>query len=168
MTRKSFGLLATVMCLALLALPISRVQAAGSEAIAVTVTITQELSVSLNQTLWDVGGGVSEGTIHATTDLNPGWFIAENAGNAPVDLTTTVSCDTGWIPDSETGAADHFVMNQSTDGGSTWVGIGAEPIASSLAPTVTQSFDLQLLVPTSTTQGGVPQTITVTVTASAS
>lgn len=170
MTRKSFGLLAAVMCLALLALPVSRVQAAESGAIDVTVTITQTLSVSLNYTSWDAGSSVSEGAAVDTTILAPNYFDATNDGNGAEDLTVTVASSTNWA--AGTAAGDEtYAMNLSKDQGTTWVTIDPSsgvPLADDLVSGGNQSFDLQLLVPTSTTYAGVQQTITVTVTASAS
>lgn len=170
MTRKSFGLLAAMMCLALLALPVSRVQAEPSDEVTVTVTITQTLSVSLDNGSWDAGSNVSLGGAPDTVGaLGPDYFTAENDGDGPEDLTVTVSGSANWTAGTAPGA-DVFAMNLSTNGGSDWTLInpsGGASLATSLAAGGTQAFDLQLLVPTSTAHFGVQQSITVTVTAAA-
>jgi len=168
MTRKSFGLLAAMMCLALLALPVSRVHADPSGEIAVTVTITQELSVNVSPGSWEAGSSAALGSTSDTIGMGPSYFTATNNSNGPEDLTVTVSGSTNWV--AGTAAGDEiFAMSLSTDDGSNWVvidpSVGPATLADDLASGSDQTFDLQLAVPTSTAYAGVQQIITVTVTA---
>lgn len=173
MTKRFFGPLVAMMCLLLLALPMSRVQAAGTDTISVTVTITLELSVSVSPGAWAIGSVSSATSSVDTTGDPPGgpdYFTATNDGNVAENLDVSVSCG-GWAP-SLTPGLDAFAMNLSTTGASpTWKLIdptNGTLLVTGLPATQAQSFDLQLLLPTATTTGGSEQTITITVTAATS
>lgn len=139
--------------------------AAGTAQIAVTVTITQSVSVSVNPGSYGFGSTDAGQTLATAVDA----FTATNDGNGAEDLVITVADTTDWSAASTAGA-DQFAMNVDT--GSGWTLIDAltgAVLASDLAPSEDpldgQAFGLQLLVPTSTSNGGTQQSITVTVTA---
>jgi hypothetical protein len=171
MTKSLFRLLVVVMCLALLALPISRAQADESSSVNVTVTVTLTLSVSVTPSSWDIGMIPPETTNVDTISTPPGgpeYFAATNDGNGFENLHVRISCDSGWTPSSDPGI-NAFAMNLSKDQGASWNLIDPTsgiPLVMGLAAGATQSFDLQLLLPATTTTGGMKQTITITVTAS--
>ncbi|MFH2138358.1 MAG: hypothetical protein ABII88_07590 [Candidatus Omnitrophota bacterium] len=132
--------------------------------IAVTVTITQSISVSVTPGSYAFGGTDSGQTLSTAA----GAFVATNDGNGAENLAITVGDSANWTASTAAGA-DAFAMNAYI--GATWALIdpaSGVSLDAGLAPAGTQSFGLQLLVPTSTSNAGVEQTIPVTVTASAS
>ena len=159
MTKRFVAPLVTVMCLALLALPISRVQADGDDTITVTVTIE---SVSVSITAGDPWalGAMSAG---ATSAAQP--CEATNDGNVNEDFTIRVgnSSPANWAPG---GAADANVFVMTLDGGTPLSGTDAA-LASDVAPAAARNFTLTFTAPTGTSDY-TQQTITVTVTAAAS
>lgn len=164
-------IIATMMTLALVAFGVATAEAANPANISVTVTITASgLSVSLNNTSWPIGP-ISELATPDTLGIGPNYFIATNDRNdgQTENLAVTVgnSSPSSWIAATSAGT-DQFAMKVSITGAAPFnldASTGAS-IATGLAAGGTQSFDLQFLAPTSTDDGGTPQTITVTVTAS--
>lgn len=155
-----------MMSLMLMFSVVASADAAGSEDITVTVTITAGAAdVSLLVTAWSIGS-IFEGS---TPSTGPDFFSAKNESNSPEDLTLTVgNSDNGWTADDAAAGADQFAMQFSIDQGTSWttiVGAG-NSLAAALAANDSETFDLRLLAPITTTVGGVPQTILVTVTAS--
>ncbi|MBL7174697.1 MAG: hypothetical protein ISS66_02620 [Desulfobacteraceae bacterium] len=140
---------------------------AEADDISVTVTITATLSVSVSPGTWAIGP-IAEGAEPNTT--LPDYFTATNGSNTTADLTITIAGSDDWAF-ANTPDADQFGMNFSTGGASpAWTLIDSligGSLANGLTAGSTQKFDLQLEAPTSTTVGGTPQTIVVTVTASA-
>lgn len=148
-----------VSLLALVFAPV--VFAASSQAINVTVKITQGVSVTVSPLAYAFGE-TSEGQALATA---ADAFTATNDGNGLENLSISVANSTDWTA-SSAAAEDAFAMNLN-DGTLIDPASGAA-LAISLAPTAAKTFGLELLVPTSTTKGGIEQTIPVTVTAQAS
>ena len=161
-------LLITMMSLMLMFGMAATADAASSDDISVTVTITAgAVDVSVSPGTWVVPNQ-SEGSSPNTIDIGPDNFAATNNRNSPEDLTLTVGSSGDWAADDTAAGADQFAMQFSIDEGTSWttiVGAGSS-LASNLAASDSETFDLQLLVPTLTTVGGTEQTITVTVTAS--
>lgn len=156
---------AMVMILMLVAFGVTSAQAASTATINVTVTITATaLDVSVTPGNWAIGS-ISEGGTPDTVVGDP--FVAKNNRNASENLTINVAGSTNWTVGSDAGA-DQFAMKFSTDNGTSWTEIttAGVTLVSNLGAQQQQSFDLQLLAPTSTTVGGTQQTIVVTLTAS--
>jgi hypothetical protein len=177
MTRKSFGLLVAVICLALLALPISRIQAAESGTIAVTVTI-QNLSVSVGPGTWAMGTVVAGMPVTTWTDTTPaggGQFAATNDGNviedfsiSVVDTTTPASWSaTGTTPPGENSFAMGHGQTSTlgVEPAYTYFTESPLPLASAIGLGLGYSFDLQFYPPSSDTTGYGEHALTVTVTA---
>ncbi len=141
----------------------SPVFAAPSARISVTVTITQSVSVFVTPGTYAFGSADAGATL--STAVNA--FTADNDGNGAENLAITVGNSANWTASSSVGA-DAFVMNYHN--GSTWALIdptSGASLTAGLAPAATKAFGLQLLVPSATSNGGVQQSINVTVTASA-
>lgn len=132
--------------------------------IAVTVTITQSVSVTVTPGAYPFEPTTEGQTLTTAVDA----FTAVNNGNGLQNLTIAVADSADWVAASTVGK-DQFVMNYNADG--SWKLItpatGAS-LAAGLAKGAEQKFGLQLMVPDETDHGGVPQSISVTVTASAS
>ena len=154
-----------MLTLMLVAFGVTTAEAAPSDAISVTVTITADaLDVSVTPNAWAIGNiAVSD-----TPDTGADFFTATNGRNTTEDLTLTVSTLDDWTF-ANTPGADQFAMNFSINQGGLWTLIDVSTggsLATGLAASASQSFDLQLEAPTSTVNGDAPQTIVVTVTAS--
>lgn len=144
--------------------------------VTVTVTIEADLSVSLGAigswAIGDVAEGGEEDTYTAGETPNSGNnFTATNDGNLTEDFTVTVVDSANWTFVDAAGDED-FAMSVSTGGDTpAWnvitVASGYE-FGTSIAAEVAQSFDLKFFAPTNTAYGATQQTITVTITASAS
>jgi len=148
------------------------VQSAGTAD--VTATVTAELiSVSVDDGSVAYGAlplNTSEDTVTLTDTQT-----ATNDGNVNVDLgvrsSDAASAGTPWNLAASAGV-DAFTHEFSTNSGSTWTDFNADnatysSIATGVASTGTQDFDLQVGTPTSSTDT-VEHTITVTVQATAS
>ena len=158
----------TMIALMLATFGVTTAEAASSDAIGVTVTITASaLDVSVSPNAWAIGG-ISESDTPNTT--LPDFFTATNDRNSAEDLTLTVASSADWTADGAAAGADQFAMQFSTGGNSpVWTTIAVpagSSLISGLAASANEKFDLKLLAPTSTTVGGTLQTIVVTVTAS--
>lgn len=156
-----------IMTLMLIAFGVATAEAASTAPISVTVTITATaLDVTVLPTSWAIGPISAGGTKNTTL---PDYFTATNNRNTTEDLTLTAVSSAGWTF-ANTPGADQFGMNFSTAGAvPSWTLIDSSTgtlLANDLGAGASETFDLQLEVPTSTTVGGTPQTIIVTVTAS--
>ena len=142
--------------------------AATSDDISVTVTITAgAVDVSVSPGTWVVPDQ-SEGSSPNTISIGPDEFTATNGRNSPEDLKLTVGSSGDWAVSDTAAGADQFAMQFSIDEGTSWttiVGAG-NSLAAGLVANDSETFDLRLLAPTTTTVGGAQQTILVTVTAS--
>jgi len=159
-------LLSLAVLMALVAFGVVAAEAASSDSISVTVTITSTaLDVSVTPGAWAVGS-ISEGATPSTT---PDYFTATNNRNSAEDITLSIASSANWTA-ANTAGADQFGMKYNTAGATpSWTSIDSVSgalLADDLAAGASETFDLQLLAPTSTSAGGVQQTITVTVTAS--
>ncbi|MDD5746590.1 MAG: hypothetical protein PHO30_04925 [Candidatus Omnitrophica bacterium] len=137
--------------------------AAPSAQIAVTVTITQSVSVSVSPVSYAFGATDAGATLATAVDA----FTATNDGNGAENLVIAVGNTADWTAATTVGT-DQFVMNYYN--GTAWSLIDPSTgaaLAGGLAPAASKTFGLQLLVPSATSQGGVQQSINVTVTASA-
>lgn len=146
------------------------VEAAESGTIGVTVTITQGLDMAVAPGAWSVGS-TSAGTPHTTwTTGSAGFFGVTSSGNGTsfMDIKGTITggCSLGASPGADTYRIGHGQATGGTEPGYTAISETDADLAT-IAPTDTYRFDLELQTPTSTTFGGVEQTITVTITAKA-
>ena len=154
-----------VLCVLFGALLLLVAQAAfAANEISVTVTL-QQIGVDVSPTSWAIGV-LAPGATTTTSGPN---FTATNTGNVNEDIDICTAASSAWAY----GAAadvDVYVMEVSTDGGSNWSILNdCVPLATSLAPEGTQTFDLGFTCPTSgSTYDADGETITVTLTASAS
>jgi hypothetical protein len=136
---------------------------APSAQIAVTVTITRSVSVSVTPGSYSFGSADAGATLTTAVDA----FTATNDGNGAENLNIEVGNTAGWTAASAVGT-DQFVMNYHN--GIAWsliVPVNGASLANGLSPSAAKVFGLQLLVPSATNQGGVEQSINVTVTAAA-
>lgn len=157
-----------IMTLAIVAFGVATAKAAISDTISVTVTITASgLSVIVSPTSWPIAGPTLEGDTPNTT--LPGFFTATNDRNdgTAENLRLDAGNSGNWTFANAPGT-DQFGMNFTTTGAAPWIEINSSTggsLATALAAGSSQSFDLQLEVPISTSSGGTLQTIPVTVTA---
>jgi len=137
---------------------------AGSSAnVTVKVKITQSLSVSVTPSSLDLGSGTENGTLQSTATA----LSAKNDGNVAEKFTITVNNSANWRAGTAAGS-ETFAAKVTTDG-STWNIInptGGFLFANSVAGKASKAFGIQILLPTTTSYGGIEQGIPLTVTAS--
>lgn len=127
--------------------------------IAVTVSLQEEISVSLDASAWNIGPIALSGTNPLPT------VTATNDGNVTVDLAIRGANGAGgWFIGSP-AAADTFEVSLGSP--AITLGTGDTSLASSVAKGGTVSIDMTYSAPTSDTLGGgVDQGFNITVTAS--
>jgi len=165
-------LIASIAVFSLLAFVTFPVVAATTDDVVATVT-AQLVAVSVSD------GAVAYGTLDLNTNQDTVTLAdtqtATNDGNVNVDLgirsSDAVSGVTDWNLAASAGT-DEFIHEFSTDSGTTWTGFNVDNatysnIASGVAASGTQDFDLQIGTPTASTDS-VEHTVTVTVLATAS
>ena len=137
----------------------------AANTISVTVTL-QQIGVDVTPTTWALGNK-APGSTTQTENEN---FAAENTGNVNEDISiaTAASSPSGWSSGTSS-ATNTYVMEVSTDG-TTWTPLNpSTALVSSLAPTVSEGFDLKFTCPAAgSTYDAGGETITVTLSASAS
>lgn len=162
-------IIASVGVMSLLTIPVVAAESAD-----VTATVTVE-----NITISVADGAIDYGTIGTTqirsTAINDGDTIddsqtATNDGNVSVDLNIR-GTDTDWTLGVTAGDETyrHDFCISDCDGTPTWVPLTTtnQPLASGVATSTSQVFDLRISTPTVTTTF-TEQAVTVTVQASAS
>jgi len=165
--KKLLSLMMVTLLLAVFG--VASAEAAPSDTISVTVTITADaVDVSVSPSSWAIGN-ITASSTPDTVGSGPDYFTATNDRNADEDLTLTIASSADWTAANSAGA-DQFGMNYSTAGGTpSWSPIDSSTgalLADDLGAGASETFDLQLEAPTSTTVGGTQQSIVVTVTAS--
>lgn len=165
-----FGLSTLVMAIVYLMIQ-STTHAATSAEVSATVT-AQNVSVTLT-----TDGAVDYGTqsISTTTDTTDDGIddteTVQNNGNVAQDFDIKGANTASWTLGSTGGANQyaHKFCTTTCDTSPTWTALTTsdQALATSVAASGSQSFDLQLIMPTSTASY-VEQTLAVTVTASAS
>lgn len=165
------ALIGIVMLIALVAFGATQAEAAD---IAVTVTVSEVLSVTITPTSWAIGP-VSEGSTTTTwTDTTPaggGHFTATNTGNSSGNLTISVTNSVNWTAGASPGDEVFAMGHGQTET------LGTEPtytnitnagvaLTSDLAAEGDYKFDLQFEVPTNTAYGGTEQSMTVAISIS--
>ena len=127
------------------------VWSAGTDQVACTVT-AQKISVSVSD------GSVAYGTIAlgSSQDTTASGVndsqTATNDGNVAEDFNIEGVDTTGWTLAAATGS-DQYVHEFSTDSGSNWTALTTsyQTLATNIASSSTQTFDLRVWVPSSTT-----------------
>ena len=147
------------------------VYAATTAVVAATVT-AQNVSITLT-----TDGAVAYGTqtVSATADTTSNGVndteTVQNNGNVAEDFDISGAASAAWTLAATAGANQyaHKFCITTCDSSPTWTALTGsnQALATSVAASGTQAFDLQLLMPTSTASYA-EQTLNVTVTASAS
>lgn len=153
-----------VLCLMVI-FGVSQALAADSGSIAVTVTITSAIDITVGPGTWAIESLTENGTADTLT-IGPNYFTVTNNSNVTTDLTTTVGNSTDWNFANDPGT-ELFAMDQTITGDATWTQIdtGGTVLASGLAAHTDQTFDLQFHAPSQTDHGGTAQSFSVTITA---
>lgn len=145
------------------------VKAANTDTVTATVT-AQNISVSVDNTSIAFGTIGTSSTQDTTSNGVDDSSIATNDGNVNEKLNIQAGNSTNWTLGSSAGV-EQYTMKMCTancDTSPVWTSLGISPayatLVANLAKNATQSFDLQVGTPTSTTNYG-EQTITVTVQA---
>lgn len=161
--------------LSLLMFGTASVEAANSGAVSVTCTVSQGLDMTLAPGTWAVGS-VAEGVTSSTfNSANQGYFLVTNNANGTsyMDISASIAggCSIGGaagVNIFRVGQGQATGAGPYTEAGSYTALSGSDADLATITSLGTYKFDLQLQAPTSTTFGGVQQTITVTVTAKTS
>ena len=138
------------------------VNAGETATITVTVTPSGTLSITVSPTTWD-NGELAYGSSNSTSG---GHFTVTNDGTITCKVQIKASDTTDWTLSTSAGY-NQFVMKASTDGGTTWgltLTTSFQDLFSSIDPSSSDTFDLQLTMPTSGSTS-TQQTITVTLQA---
>lgn len=136
--------------------------AGDTATITVTVTPTGTLSISVTPTAWN-NGNLAYG---ASNNTSGGYFNVTNDGTIPCKVQIKASNTASWTLGSSAGY-NQFVMQASTNGGSTWsltLTTSFQDLFASINPNSYSTFDLKLIMPTSGSTSS-QQTITVTLQA---
>ena len=156
------GTLILVLAMALVGLT-GRAWAAETDTIAVTVSLTSVVSVSVAPDVWNIGpvgegGGASES------------FTATNDGNVTEDLTITgANGANGWNIGAAAGVDVFAVTLDRTLPSEDMLETTPVPLTDALAPDAGHGFTLDYSAPTEDNQGGgVDHSFNITITASAS
>jgi len=148
-------------------------EAQESGTIAVTVTVTQSLAMTVGPD-WGVTATTEGATESTWQSAVEGAFTLSNDGNGEQDYDIKASISGGCSLDPAAGIDQYAIgWGQAADP------YDVEPaytditevdaaMISNMAADAEGKFDMQIKLPSSTTYGGVRQTITVTITASAS
>lgn len=156
-----------IMSLLAVGMVIGATQAAAQEdQITVTVTVPTVLSVSLSPDTWAIGNvALSE-----TAETEPDYFTATNNGNVTEDFSIVSGNSTNWTCGAAAGNNTFAMEAKGGDLGDTWTAINtSKTLETDLVKTTgSVPFGLRFSAPTDTTFIGVQQSITITVTASAS
>lgn len=138
-------------------------QATAQENITVTVTIPSAISVSLSTDAWAIGE-----LALGETATSPS-ITATNDGNVTEDFSIASGDSANWACEATAGSEDFTMKAQGGDLTSyTSICDTGQTLETDLVKTTGEvSFTLQFTAPTDTAALDTPQTITVTITASA-
>jgi hypothetical protein len=153
------GTLILVLALALVGLT-GRAWAATTDTITVTVSMESIVSVSVSPDTWTIGSIGEGGT------AGPEAVVATNNGNVTEDFAIRATNGAnGWTLGATAGT-DVFVV---TTNHPLTLTTSDQTCATNVSPLGTDSFNLNYAAPTTDAQGGgLDQSFTITVTASAS
>ncbi len=161
-----------VMVLGLLIWGGTTALAAIDGTVEVTYTVVQGLDMTVSPITWAAGSGVVGSTISTFVSTAQGYFTVTNSANGTSYMDIKGAITTGCTIGATAGANIYRIgYGQATGAGpyteSTYTTALATTDAdlATIVSLGTYKFDLQLKAPTSTTYGGVTQTITVTITA---
>lgn len=164
-----------VVVLSLVMLGVVSVEGADSGVVSVTYTCTQGLSMTLSPGTWAIGSMAEGATSSTFNSANQGYFTVTNTANGTsyMDISAGIAggMSIGGAAGVNTVRIGHGQATGAgpyTEAGSYTALTGSDANLATITSGNTYKFDLQLLAPTSTTLGGVQQTITVTVTAKTS
>ena len=133
--------------------------AASSDSITVTVSLTEEVSVSLDYEVWNIGPIALGGGPYASPAIT-----ATNDGNVAIDLTIAGTDGNGGWSLAASATDDAFAVDVNT--GAVALSTGGDSLASNLAKDGTQGIAMSYSPPTTDSYGGgVDQGFTVTVSA---
>ena len=140
--------------------------AQDQQQISVTVTIPSVISVTLDPgpSAWAIGSVA----LGETTDTGTNYFTATNNGNVTEDFSIASANSDNWTIGTTAGS-EIFEMKARGGDLTDWTSIDASQTLETNLPKTTGNvtFDLQFTAPTDTAYLDTPQTIIVTVTASA-
>jgi len=154
------GTMILVLALALVGLT-GRAWAAETDTITVTVSLQSVISVSVSPDAWDIGPITLGGS------YGPQAFTATNDGNVTEDFAIRGANGAGGWTIGATPGANTFTVTETND--TIVLTTSDQTCATNVAPDGTDSLSLTYDAPTSDTYGGgVDQSFTITVTASAS
>lgn len=164
-------LLIIIASLFLLSFSFTRlVQATGTDTVTATVT-AQNISVSVDNASISFGTIATNTTKDTTTGGVNDSSTATNDGNVVENFNIKTGNSTNWTLAATAGSEQYTMKSCAVadcDGAPTWVAVGIDPsyatLASNVAVSGTQVFDLQVGTPTSTASFG-EQTITITIQA---
>lgn len=159
----------------LLMLGVMDAEAATDGTVAVTVAVTQSLEMTVSPSAWAAGTMNVLETKTTWLTASAGYFTVTNTGNGTsyMDIRAAI---TGGCSIGGTAGANIYRIGHGQATGTppttvepvSYAAIsGADTDLATILASGTYRFDLQLKSPTSTTHGGVTQTITVTITAKA-
>lgn len=134
--------------------------AATSDAISVTVSLSEAVSVSLDTDAWNIGAIALGATVAGPT------VTATNDGNVAADFSISgTSGAGGWTLASAAGA-NAFAVRAAIGASTVNLSTSPQSLKTNVAPGGTAVFDLTYYAPTSDTYGGgVGQGFTITVSA---
>ena len=132
--------------------------AGTSDSITVTVSLTEEVSVSLDLNTWNIGPVILSGT------SGPETFTATNDGNVAIDIDIAgTDAAGGWLLAAAAGS-DAFAVDVNS---SFPLSTSDQALDSNVGTGATSGIDLTYGAPTADTKGGgVDQSFSVTVSAS--
>ena len=141
-----------------------KANAGPTDAITVTVTLSEILSVDVQPGAWAIGAIALNGTNTLTS------CTATNDGNVAETFTINGANGAGAWANGAAIGADQFMLKASIDSGASWsiaVLNGGNVLKTPVAAGAGLPFQLQYSAPSSDTKGGgVAQGFSVTVTAS--
>jgi len=121
--------------------------AATSDSIAVTVSLAEEVSVSLDSNAWDIGAITIGGGPYG-----PASYTATNDGNVAIDLTIAGTDGAGGWTLAASAGANAFAVDVNT--GAISLSTGGDTLATDVAKDDTVGIDLSYSPPTSDSYGG--------------
>lgn len=151
------------------ALGSAKVEAATTDTMNVTVTISASLSITMTPSTWAVGNVAESAVCTSDTTGTPVTIGVTNDSNYTAKITIQTGNSANWTAEAAAGT-DQFLMECLGGDLSSYTDIdSAQNLDASIAAHTRVSDDpkLRLSVPTITTVGGTEQTIVVTVTVSA-
>jgi len=144
----------------------AQAEADETATIGVTVSVTQNLSMTVLPSSWDVGTQALNDNISSYSAAN--FFTLTNTGNGHSYYDIAATIVGGASLDTIAVGLDTYVIGWGTGTPPpTYEAFATQEDMTDLAYGGSLTFDLEVQTPSSTQLGGVTQTITVTITASA-